>query len=174
MRILLVVFCWSKLHYQKPPVCRVGNTLTCAKTRAHGKPHLLPCASRKGTRQLTGTWQIFSLPCVRTKKHMAKSQRTAKVSFCRVLPNKAHGKGLAHGKKALFAVCLGYYTRQSFGTRWNYEKKSRFCTPNFFVLYIYSVLYSVFKFGIFLVIFYILSHLISLIDILGLNWKCFE
>ena len=54
---------------------------------------------------------------------MAKSQRTAKVSFYRVLPNKAHGKGLAHGKKALFAVCLAYYTRQSFGTRRNYEKK---------------------------------------------------
>ena len=127
----------------------------------------LPCANRKSTRQTFGTRQTFSLPCVRTKKHTVKFQRTVKVSFCRVLPNKAHGK------KALFAVCLAYYTRQSFGTWRNYEKKQN-QTLYFFVLYIYSVLYSVLKFGIFLVTFDIFSHLISLIEILGLNWKCFE
>ena len=37
LKIIIVMF---NLHYRKPPVCRVGNTLPCAKTRAHGKPHL--------------------------------------------------------------------------------------------------------------------------------------
>ena len=80
------------------------------------------CQQKGHTATNYHTANIFFAVC-QDKKHMAKSQRTAKVFFCRVLPNKAHGKSLAHGKKAFFAVCLAYYTRQSFGTRRNYEKK---------------------------------------------------
>jgi len=111
----------------------------------------------------------------RGKKLTAKPQLTANVAVYRVLKKKAHSKALAHGKEAMFAVCLIFYTRQNFGTRQNYEKKDSallfFSTIH---IYIYSVLYSLLKFGVFLVIFAIFSHLISLIEFLGLNWKCFE
>ena len=133
----------------------------------------LPCANRKDTRQLTGTRQTFSLPCVRTKntrqspnarqrcsfavccqiKHTAKAQHTAKKPCLPCAQAITHGNHLAHGEII---------------------KKKQILHSQFFVLYIYSVLYSVLKFGIFLVTFDIFSHLIYLIEILGLNWKCFE
>ena len=149
------------LHYRKPPVCRVPK---------FGHTANLPfsvCQQKEHTTNIWHTANIFFAMC-HDKKHMANTQHTAKVPICHVLQKKAHGK------EALFAVRLGYYTRQNCGTRQNYAKKSRFCTPNFFLLYIYSVLYSLLKFGIFFVIFAIFSHLISLIEFLGLNWKCFE
>ena len=92
----------------------------------------LPWAKRKSTRQIIGTRQIFFFAVCQDKKHTANTQHTAKVYICRVLLNKAHGK------EALFAVCLGYYTRQSFGTRWNYENKVDFALL-IFLCYTYIV-----------------------------------
>ena len=94
------------------------------------------CQKKEHTANNWHTANIFFAEC-QDKKHTAKSQRTANVFFCRVLPNKAHGKGLAHGKKAFFAVCLAYYTRQSFGTQRNYEK-NRIRLP-IFLCYTYIV-----------------------------------
>ena len=74
------------------------------------------CQKKEDTANNWHTANIFFAVC-QEKKHTANTQHTAKVCICRVLLNKAHGKALAHGKEALFAVCLGYYTRQSFGTR---------------------------------------------------------
>ena len=77
LKIIIVMF---NLHYRKPPVCRVGNTLPCAKTRAHGKPHLcrVPIERAHGNKLAHG-------------KHF----------LCRVSGQKTHGKVPTHGKGVL-------------------------------------------------------------------------
>ena len=96
-------------------------TLPCAQTRAHGKPALcrVPVETAHDKRLAHGKRDIC-----RVSGQKTHGKTTTQV--CRVLRNKAHGN------EALFAVCLIFYTRQ------NYEKKSRFCTPNFFC-YTYTV-----------------------------------
>ena len=160
-------------HYRKPPVCRVQKTLPCAKIRAHGKPSLCRVPTERAH-----------------DKHLAHGKHF----LCRVSGQKTYGKHPTHGKGSYLPCAAEESTRQRPSTRqrslvcraprllhmaklWHTTKlckKVDFALPIFFLLYIYSVLYSLLKFGIFLVIFAIFSHLISLIEFLGLNWKCFE
>jgi len=154
-------------HYRKPPVCRVQKTLPCAKIRAHGKPSLCRVPTERAH-----------------DKHLAHGKHF----LCHVSRQKTHGKHPTHGKGSHLPCAAEESTRQrSLVCRaprllhtaklWHTAKlckKVDFALPIFFLLYIYSVLYSLLKFGIFLVIFAIFSHLISLIEFLGLNWKCFE
>ena len=152
-------------HYRKRQRCRVSKTLPCAQTQAHGKPalcHVL-VETAHGKRLAHGKRDVCR---VSGQKTHGKTQPTANVEVCRVLRNKAHGN------EALFAVCLFFYTRQKFYTRQNYEKK-QILHSQIFLLYIYSVLYSLLKFGIFLVIFAIFSHLFSLIEFFGVKLEVF-
>ena len=63
-------------HYRKWLICRVPNSLPCAKRRAHGKQPLC------------------RVPKI---KHTANPMHTAKLSLCRVPAPETHGKNQTHG-----------------------------------------------------------------------------
>ena len=147
--------------------------MPCAKTQPHGKPDFC-----------------------RVPVETAHGKRLAHVkpSLYRMSGQNTHGIGPTHGKD-VHLPCAAYgSTRRTFSTRqivlvcrvpailhtaksWhttNLCQKMLIQHSQFFLIYIYSVLYSLLKSGIFLVILAIFSHLISLIEFLGLNRKCFE
>jgi len=63
-------------HYRKRVICRVPNSLPCAKIRAHGKQTL--CREPK-------------------IKHTANTTHTAKFPICRAPIHGTHGKNKTHG-----------------------------------------------------------------------------
>ena len=63
-------------HYRKRLICRVPNSLPCAKKRAHGKQTLC------------------RVPQI---KHTAKPTHTTKLTLCRVPVPRTHGKNQTHG-----------------------------------------------------------------------------
>ena len=63
-------------HYRKRLICRVPNSLPCAKIRAHGKQTL--CREPK-------------------IKHTANTTHTAKFPICRAPIHGTHGKNKTHG-----------------------------------------------------------------------------
>ena len=154
-------------HYRKRQRCRVSKTLPCAQTRAHGK-----------------------LAICRVPIETAHS----KLFLCRVSDQKTHSKCPTHSKLQHLPCAAKGSTRQTFSTRqrahvcrvpailhtanlWHTAKlckKKQTQHSQFFLLCIYSVLYSLLKSVIFLVILAIFSHLISLIEFWGFNLKCFE
>ena len=128
------------------------------------------------------------------KQHTTKVQLTVIFLFAVCPPKKTHGKDTTHGKHVCLLCAEKGCTQQAFSTRqrapvcrvpailhtanlWHTAKlckKKVDTTLPIFLLCIYSVLYSLLKSVIFLVILAIFSHLISLIDFLGFNLKCFE
>ena len=62
-------------HYRKRLICRVPNSLPCAKRREHGKQ------------------PICRVPQI---KHTAKPTHTAKLTLCRVPAPGTHGKNQTH------------------------------------------------------------------------------
>ena len=124
------------------------------------------CQKKQHTAKVELTVIILFAVCT-PKKHTAKEQHTANMCVCRVLKKDAHGKPLAHGKEPLFDVCLLYCTRQTSGTRQNCAKKIDTTLAIFSSIHIQCIVLLV-------KICYIFSHLISLIEFLGFNLKCFE
>ena len=156
------------IHYRKLANCRVSEPLPCAETWAHGKLNL--CRVLEEIAHVKGSTHGNNF-------------------ICRVSAQKTHGKGTTHGKHVCLPCAEKGCTRQTFSTRqkapayrvsailhtanlWHTAKlckKMLIQHSQFFLIYIYSVLYSVLKSDIFLVILAIFSHLISLIEFLGLN-----
>ena len=90
----------AQVHYRKPPDCRVPKRLPCAQTRAHGKPVLCRVPADTAHAIVRHTAKVMFAVC-RGKKTHGKSKTHGKR---RGLP--CAEKDLAHGKEALFAVCL--------------------------------------------------------------------
>ena len=112
--------------------------LPCAETRSHGKPDL--CRVPEETAHSKSSTHGNNFICrVSAQKTHSKAQHTANMCVCRVLKKDAHGKPLAHGKEPLFAVCLLYCTRQTFGTRQNYAKKVDTTLPIFSSMHIQCI-----------------------------------
>src|SRR6185437_4222408 len=78
-------------HYRKWLICRVPNSLPCAKRRAHGKQPLC------------------RVPKI---KHTANPTHTAKLHLCRVPAPGTHGKNQTQ-HITIFAVCRPQNTRQT-------------------------------------------------------------
>ena len=108
-----------------------------------------------------------------SKKLTAKIQHTAKKYYLTCVEFLTHGKNFTHGKEALFAVCLIFCTRQNFYTRQFFFKKVNSALLIFSAIHIQCIVLLV-KFWYIYLFFAIFSYLISLIEFLGLNWKCFE
>ena len=68
--------CKTWAHYRKRLICRVPNSLPCAKRRAHSKQPLC------------------RVPKI---KHTANPRHTAKLPLCRVPASGTHGKNQTHG-----------------------------------------------------------------------------
>ena len=66
----------SCIHYRKRLICRVPNSLPCAKRRTHD------------------TQPLCRVPKI---KHTANTTHTAKLPLCRVPATETHGKNQTHG-----------------------------------------------------------------------------
>ena len=117
--ILTVSFYIKKVstHYRKWLICRVPNSLPCAKRRAHGKQPLC------------------RVPKI---KHTANTTHTAKLPLCRVPSPGTHGKNQTHGI-LLSLPCAILKThgkpraRATHVRRWRTEGRQRLTALNFAV-----------------------------------------
>jgi len=189
------------MHYRKPYI-RVPRCLPWANSRAHDKGCFYRVSSKKHTAN---------------QQHMAKSSRQhkspTKAPYLSCAARKRTRQQAAHGKRAIFAVCLTHGTRQKchpsncratavsfvvcqrhtptqkvcrvfclfvvclkWSTRQSVSKKNLILPSDFFLLSTYCPWYSMFSFGMFLLLLYIiiLFNWIVFLDKSNLNCKCFE
>ena len=129
--------------------------LKICRVRKHGHTVNLPFAVCQQKQHTANGWHTANLlfAMCQAKTH------TAKVYICRVLHMEAHGKPLAHGKILAHGKLV--------------QKKVDSALQIFSAIHVQCIV-LLFKSGIFFVILAIFSYLISLVEFLGLNWKCFE